>query len=115
MICQVIHMLFCIYGGRRGRTLWSRSRSVTYRVHLTQRVTRRDASCLVMEHDDREDLPRISVDSIQEWRRIKSNYLSAAIAQLDEQLEASGRIAERETFLAHLTEVRTIPVDSCVH
>jgi hypothetical protein len=55
--------------------------------------------------EEREELPRIAVDSIQDWQRIKSSYLAAAVSQLDEQLSSSGRVSERDAFLAHITEV----------
>lgn len=53
----------------------------------------------------REDLPRITVDSITDWRRIQASYTASAIKQLDEQLAANGLSHEREAHLAHLNAV----------
>jgi hypothetical protein len=55
-----------------------------------------------------EDIPRIAVETIADWKRIKASYSQAAIRQLDEQLEANGLMHERETHLAHLNEVELI-------
>ncbi|KZP24883.1 hypothetical protein FIBSPDRAFT_909798 [Athelia psychrophila] len=38
--------------------------------------------------DNREDLARISIDTLQEWTLIKSNYLNAAVVRLDALLKA---------------------------
>ena len=37
----------------------------------------------IMEAADREDVPRISVDNLYDWERIKKSYEDAAYAQLD--------------------------------
>ncbi len=34
--------------------------------------------------DDREDVPRISVDSLADWERIKASYAQAAMGELEE-------------------------------
>ncbi|EMD34493.1 hypothetical protein CERSUDRAFT_141028 [Gelatoporia subvermispora B] len=52
--------------------------------------------------DQREDIPRISVDSLQDWHRIRENYTAAALAALDAELEATGSSAERDLILQHL-------------
>ncbi|KII88816.1 hypothetical protein PLICRDRAFT_639208 [Plicaturopsis crispa FD-325 SS-3] len=54
----------------------------------------------------REDLPRISVESIQDWKRVKANYRSAALSQFDLVLESSSSKAqsERDAILAHLNK-----------
>jgi hypothetical protein len=56
----------------------------------------------------REDLPRITVDSISDWRRIQASYTASAIKQLDEQLAANGLSHEREAHLAHLNSVLVV-------
>jgi hypothetical protein len=55
----------------------------------------------------RQEIPRISVDTIEDWRRIKKAYHEAALAQLDEELAAAGCTEERQAYLSHITQVRT--------
>ncbi|KAL1947475.1 hypothetical protein VTO73DRAFT_14436 [Trametes versicolor] len=50
----------------------------------------------------REDLPRISCETLDDWRRIKRNYTIAALTALDEQLSGNNSPADREALLAHL-------------
>ncbi|KAI8998973.1 hypothetical protein BD414DRAFT_454287 [Trametes punicea] len=50
----------------------------------------------------REDLPRISVETLDDWRRIKRNYTIAALTALDEQLSDGSSSEDREVLLAHL-------------
>ncbi|KAI0373359.1 hypothetical protein BV20DRAFT_1104433 [Pilatotrama ljubarskyi] len=50
----------------------------------------------------REELPRISVETLDDWRRIKRNYTIAALTALDEQLAGTGTAEDREVLLAHL-------------
>jgi len=52
----------------------------------------------------REDLPRISVDTIQQWQRIKSEYRKASIVLLDARLTAKGKVRQqdRDLFITHL-------------
>ncbi|KAH9890703.1 hypothetical protein C8Q73DRAFT_793129 [Cubamyces lactineus] len=50
----------------------------------------------------REDLPRISVETLDDWRRIKRNYTIAALTALDEQLSGGSSAEDREALLAHL-------------
>ncbi|KAJ8456577.1 hypothetical protein ONZ51_g12040 [Trametes cubensis] len=58
-------------------------------------------NALLMEAQ-REDLPRISVETLDDWRRIKRNYTIAALTALDEQLSGSSSTEDREALLAHL-------------
>lgn len=53
----------------------------------------------------REDLPRISCETLDDWRRIKRNYTIAALTALDEQLSGNNSPADREALLAHLHKV----------
>lgn len=54
----------------------------------------------------REDLPRISADTIQDWQRVKSNYKNALVTSVDDRLAAQGLSKERELVLLHLDQVR---------
>ncbi len=53
----------------------------------------------------REDIPRISVETLDDWRRIKRNYTRAALAALDEQLTPDDSQEDRQLLLAHLHHV----------
>ena len=54
----------------------------------------------------REDLPRISVETLDDWRRIKRNYTLAALSALEEQLAGSNASPEdRKVLLAHVHKV----------
>ena len=57
--------------------------------------------------DERADLPRISVDTLQEWNSMKSNYVNAAVASLDARLKAKGlnSTESRDRCLARINEV----------
>jgi hypothetical protein len=53
----------------------------------------------------REDLPRIAVDTTQEWQYIKSEYTDAIIALLDTRIAAKVRQQDRDLFRSHLYQV----------
>lgn len=55
----------------------------------------------------REDLPRIAVDTIQEWQHIKSEYTDAIIALLDTRIAANGKVRQQDRvlFKSHLYQV----------
>ena len=53
----------------------------------------------------REDVQRVSVDTINDWRRIKSNFSSAAFAALDEILETSDGSVDKNALLPHIDQV----------
>lgn len=58
--------------------------------------------------NQREDIPRVSVDSLQDWQRIRENYTNAALAALDVELAASSSSSERDLLLQHLHRVRQL-------
>ncbi|OBZ75487.1 hypothetical protein A0H81_04700 [Grifola frondosa] len=53
----------------------------------------------------REDLPRISVETLQDWRRIKANFSSAVFEALDEQLAASRSSLANKEFVDRTFEI----------
>jgi len=53
----------------------------------------------------REDVQRVSVDTINDWKRIKSNFSSAAFAALDEILEISDGSVDKNALLPHIDQV----------
>ena len=55
--------------------------------------------------DPRDDLPRVSIDSLSEWHRTKDNYTNAAIAILDRKLTEMDMLAHRDLFLQHVNQV----------
>ena len=65
------------------------------------------------QQKEREDVPRISVDTLHDWERIKASYTKAAMTELEERLnhpkEGGGKRSEseKETLRAHLRKVRT--------
>ncbi|KAI0710445.1 hypothetical protein C8T65DRAFT_648385 [Cerioporus squamosus] len=50
----------------------------------------------------REDIPRVSVETLDDWRRIKRNYTLAALTALEEQLSGNNSAEDRQVLLAHL-------------
>lgn len=61
---------------------------------------------------EREDVPRISVDTLHDWERVKASYTDAAMSELEERMnggkEGGGRRSEgeKEILRAHLRKVR---------
>ena len=53
----------------------------------------------------REDVQRVSVDTIHDWKRIKSSFSSAAFAALDEVLETSDGSVDKNALLPHIDQV----------
>ncbi|KAI0799874.1 hypothetical protein BC629DRAFT_205218 [Irpex lacteus] len=53
--------------------------------------------------DDREDVPRISVDSLADWERIKASYAQAAMGELEESMKKDKKDeASKEVMRGHL-------------
>lgn len=53
----------------------------------------------------RDDLPRVSLESIQDWHRIKENVNSAALVTLESKLAERGLTNQRHILLPHLKQV----------
>ena len=53
----------------------------------------------------REEVQRVSIDTVNDWRRIKSNFSSAAFAALDDVLETSGGSVDKNALLPHIDQV----------
>ena len=58
--------------------------------------------------DTREEMPRISVDKLQDWERIKRSYTSAAYATLEARI-ASRSEADKRMLRGQLQRV-CIPI-----
>lgn len=55
----------------------------------------------------REELPRIAVDSLRDWERIKNSYTTAAYASLEQRMVAVGRTeADKQKLRGQLERVR---------
>ena len=54
----------------------------------------------------REDLPRISIDSLHDWNQIRTSYVNAATSALDTRL-AEARVDKKraELLKAHMNKV----------
>ena len=55
--------------------------------------------------DQREDASRVSVDTLTDWQRVKTNFTDVALAQLELRIASSGLTLERDTILFHLKKV----------
>ena len=53
----------------------------------------------------REEAQRVSIDTINDWKRIKSNFSSAAFVALDEILETSSSSVDKNALLPHINQV----------
>ncbi|OAX33582.1 hypothetical protein K503DRAFT_700176 [Rhizopogon vinicolor AM-OR11-026] len=54
--------------------------------------------------DAREDLPKISVETEQDWRRLQRNISTAFLGRLDMELQAQGASHDMDTFLPHMNQ-----------
>lgn len=56
--------------------------------------------------DSREELPRVSVGSVQDWQKMKNNYKEAAMDQVQQYISTSNISSqEKDLILAHLDQV----------
>jgi hypothetical protein len=60
-------------------------------------VTTMDAS--------REELPRVSVHSPEDWSRIKKNFANAVLTQMYLRLSAAGSSLRRDVLALHMNQV----------
>jgi len=52
----------------------------------------------------REEVQRVSIDTVSDWKRIRSNFSSAAFDALDEILETSDSSIDKDTLLPHIDQ-----------
>lgn len=58
----------------------------------------------------REELPRVSVGTFQDWQRLESNYKAAAITRVEELIRDNGlAAADEDALLAHMNQVNASP------
>jgi hypothetical protein len=53
----------------------------------------------------REEVQRVSIDTVSDWKRIKSSFSSAAFAALDDILENDGGSVDKNALLPHIDQV----------
>lgn len=58
-----------------------------------------------MDAASREDVPRVSVDNLYDWERIKQSYADAAYAQLDARTKGRSK-EDRARLRAAMEKVR---------
>lgn len=46
--------------------------------------------------DTREDLPKVSIETEQDWRRIQHNLSDALLARLEAELESRGQTGDKD-------------------
>ncbi|KAL4064757.1 hypothetical protein V8B97DRAFT_1288537 [Scleroderma yunnanense] len=51
--------------------------------------------------DAREDLPKVSIETEQDWKRIQRNLSNALFERLDKELEVRGQSADKDALLPH--------------
>lgn len=56
-------------------------------------------------NDIRDDLPRVSIDSLQDWQRIQRALDSAASVALEGILKQHGLSDQSSVFIPHLMQV----------
>jgi hypothetical protein len=56
--------------------------------------------------ESREDIPRISIDTLRDWHRIKANFSKAVQEQFDQAIRQSGLESERASLLPQVQQVR---------
>lgn len=52
----------------------------------------------------REDVQRVSVETINDWKRIKSGFSAAAFAALDQVLETCGDSVDKNALIPHIDQ-----------
>ncbi|KAN0084119.1 hypothetical protein V8E55_007623 [Tylopilus felleus] len=52
--------------------------------------------------DAREDLPKVSIETEQDWRRIQQSLSAAFVARLDTELESLGETGVKDEFSPHV-------------
>ena len=55
--------------------------------------------------ENRDELPRVSIGSVQDWQKVRSNYKDAALSKLREMVSSKGLAQEQDAILVHLEQV----------
>ncbi|KAJ3480358.1 hypothetical protein NLI96_g8410 [Meripilus lineatus] len=62
--------------------------------------------------NQREELPRIAVDTLQDWQRVKASYTSTALAEFEKRV-ASRTPAEKDALKVHLYKMIERTFEMC--
>ncbi|KAH9056620.1 hypothetical protein EDB87DRAFT_1196592 [Lactarius vividus] len=54
--------------------------------------------------ESREEIPRISIDSLRDWHKMKSNFGNAVLELFDQGVRQNGLESERASFLPYLQQ-----------
>lgn len=55
--------------------------------------------------ENRDELPRVSIGSVQDWQKARSSYKEAALSKLREMVSSKGLTHEQDAILVHLEQV----------
>ena len=58
--------------------------------------------------DAREDLPKVSIETEQDWRQIQRNLSATLLARLDTELESHGQAGNKDSLLPHVHQVNSL-------
>ena len=58
--------------------------------------------------ESREEIPRISIDSLRDWHRIKSKFSKTVLEQFNQAIRQNGLESERASLLPR---VQQVPID----
>lgn len=56
--------------------------------------------------ESREEIPRISLDSLRQWHRIKANFTKVVLDQFDRRIRQNGLESDRAALLPSIQQVR---------
>ena len=59
--------------------------------------------------DAREDLPKVSIETEQNWKRIQRNSSNAFLERLDKELETRGRTGDKDELLPQSNINQLVP------
>lgn len=59
--------------------------------------------------NNREEHPRVSVGTVQDWQKLKSHYREAFIQAITQIASTQGLIRGQDVALAHMEQVRFSP------
>ena len=104
-MCTLLGAMF-IYPAR-SRSIHTLSNPILLHGHHYRITTSKKTLNYLLHMDSvREDQPRISVGSVQDWRRLKANYNHAALAHLEEIVSGRPR-SEKDALIAHMNRVHS--------
>ena len=61
--------------------------------------------------DNREEHPRVSVGTVQDWQKLKSHYKEAFFQAITQIASTQGLICGQDVAVAHMEQVCFFPTD----